>query len=46
MDSFALLEYASSASSRSLLQRLLACLNFTLEAEDLYFWYKRKKLFL
>ena len=43
MDCFVLLAYASSAASRTLLQRLLACLNFTLEAEDLYFWYKRKK---
>ena len=43
MDSFVLLAYASSAASRTLLQRLLACLNFTLEAEDLSFWYKRKK---
>ena len=38
--------YASLAASRTLLQRLLACLNFTLEAEDLSFWYKRKKWFL
>ena len=35
MDSFVLLAY-----SRTLLQQLLACLNFTLEAEDLSFWYK------
>ena len=27
-------------------QRLLACLNFTLDSEDLSFWYKRKKWFL
>ena len=46
MDSFVLLAYASLAASRTLLQRLLACLNFTLEAEDLSFWYKRKKWFL
>ena len=38
-----LLEYASLAASRTLLQRLLACLNFILEAEDLSLWYKRKK---
>ena len=42
MDSF-LLAYASLAASRTLLQQLLACLNFTSEAEDLSFWSKRKK---
>ena len=42
-DSFALLAYASFAASRTLLQQLLACLNFTLESEDLSFWYKQKK---
>ena len=46
MDSFILLAYASLAASRTLLQRLLACLNFTLESEDLSFWYKWKKWFL
>ena len=46
MDSFVLLAYASLAASRTLLQRLLVCLNFTLDSEDLSFWYKRKKLFL
>ena len=40
MDSFVLLAYASLAASRTLLQQLLACLNFTLEAEDLSFLYK------
>ena len=45
MDSFILLAYASLAASRSLLERLLACLNFILESEDLSFWYKRKKDF-
>ena len=35
MDSFVLLAYASLAASRTLLQQLLACLNFTLESEDL-----------
>ena len=34
MDSFVLLAYATLAASRTLLQRLLACLNFTLESED------------
>ena len=33
MDSFVLLAYASLAASRSLLQQLLACLNFTLDSE-------------
>ena len=32
-------------SSRTLLQRLPACLNFTLESGDWSFWYKRKKWF-
>ena len=45
-DSFVLSEYASLAASRNLLQWLLACMNFTLEAEALSFWYKRKKWFL
>ena len=44
MDSFNLLAYASLAASRTLLQQslacLIACLNLTLEAEDLSFWYK------
>ena len=39
MDSFVLLAYASLAASRTLLQRLLACLNFTLESEDFSLWY-------
>ena len=43
MDSFVLLAYAILAASRTLFQRLLACLNITLESEDLAFWYKRKK---
>ena len=46
MDSFVLLAYASLAASRTLLQRLLACLNFTLESEDFSLWYKQKKWFL
>ena len=45
MDSFVLLAYAILAASRTLLQRLLACLNFTLESEDLSFWYKQKSDF-
>ena len=43
MHSFVLLTYASLAALRTLLQRLLICLNFILEVEDLSFWYKQKK---
>ena len=46
MDSFVLLAFTNLAASRNLLQRLLVCLNFTLDSEDLSFWYKRKKGFL
>ena len=46
MDSFVLLAYASLVASRTLLQRLLACVNFTLDSEDLFCWCKRKKWFL
>ena len=46
MDSFVLVAYASLAASRTLSQRLLACLKFTLDSEDLFCWYKRKKWFL
>ena len=42
-DSFVLLAYASLAASTTLSQRLLACLNFTLESEDFSLWYKRKE---
>ena len=42
MDSFVLLAYASLAALRTLLQRLLACLNFTLKSEDSSLWYKQK----
>ena len=40
MDCFVLLAYACLAASRTYLQQLLVCLNFTLEAEDLSFWKK------
>ena len=40
MDSFVLVAYASLAASRTLLQQLLACLNFTSDSEDLFCWYK------
>ena len=36
MDSFVLVAYASLAASRILLQGLLACLNFTLDSENLF----------
>ena len=42
MDSFVLVAYASLAASRTLFQRLLACLNFTLDSEDLFCWCKGK----
>ena len=42
MDSLVLVAYASLAASRTLLQGLLACLNFTLDSEDLFCLYKRK----
>ena len=45
MDSFALLAYACLAALRTLLQRLLACLNFILDLEDLFCWYNRKSDF-
>ena len=53
MNSFVLLAYASLAASRTLFQRFLACLNFTLESEDLSYtkkidfyelWQRYKKL--
>ena len=46
MDSFVLKAYACLAASRTLLQWLLACVNFTLGSEDLFCWYKKKKWFL
>ena len=36
MDSFLLVAYGSLAASRTLLQWLLSCLNFTLDSEDLF----------
>ena len=38
MDSVILLAYANLAASRTLLQRLLACLNFPLDLKDLLCW--------
>ena len=43
MDSFVLVAYVSLATSKTLLQRLLACLDFTVDLKDLFCWYKRKK---
>ena len=43
MDLFVLLAYASLGASKTLLHWLLACLNFTLDSEDLFCWYKKKK---
>ena len=40
MDSFVLLAYVSLTASRTLLQRLLAYLNLTLESEDFSLWCK------
>ena len=38
MDAFVSVAYASWAASRTLLQQLLASLNFTLDSEDLFYW--------
>ena len=43
MDFFVLVACASLAILRTLFQILLVCLNFTLDSEDLFCWYKRKK---
>ena len=45
MDSFVLVAYASLAASRTLLQQLLACLNFILYSEDSFCWCKQKNDF-
>ena len=37
-DSFVLVAYASLAASRTVLQQLLACLNYTFDSEDLFCW--------
>ena len=41
IDSFILLAYANLAASRTLLQRLRTYLNFPLDSEDLFCWYKQ-----
>ena len=38
MDFVGVLAYLSLTALRALLQRLLACLNFTLDSEDLFCW--------
>ena len=43
INSLVLLPYAILGASRTLLQGLIACLNFTLDSEDLFCWYKLKK---
>ena len=43
MDSFVLVAHSSLAGSRTLLQRLLACLYLTSDSEDLFCWCKQKK---
>ena len=42
MDSFNLLAYVRLAASETPLQQLLACLNFLLDSEDLFCWYKKQ----
>ena len=42
--SFVLLAYESLAASRNLLQWSLGCMNLTFDSEDLFCWYKQKKL--
>ena len=46
INSFVSLAYANLAAWRILLQWLLAWLNFTLDSEDLFCWYKWKKWLL
>ena len=46
IDSFVLVAYTSLTVSKILLQELLACLNFTLNSQDLFCCYKRRKWFL
>ena len=46
MDFFVLVAYASLVASRTLLQQLLAYLYYTLNSEDLFCRYKRRRWFL
>ena len=45
MNSFVLEAYSSLAASRTLSQKLPACLKFTLDSEDLPCWYEQKSDF-
>ena len=45
INSFVLLTYATLTASKTLLQRLQACLKLTLDSEDLLCWYKRRNDF-
>ena len=45
MDSFVLLACTSVEAFRMLLEQLLACLNLSLDSEDLFCWYKQKSDF-
>ena len=44
IDSYVLLPYIILAASRTLSQHLIACLNFPLDSENLFCWYKQKKV--
>ena len=43
MDSFLLLADAGLGASRTVLQQLLTCLNFTLDSGNLFCWFKQVK---
>ena len=45
INSFVLLAYLRLTASRTFLELLLAFQNFTLDSEDLFWWYKRKSDF-
>ena len=46
IDLFIFLAYLSLAASRTLLERLLSCLNFTLDSKYLFYRYKQRKWFM
>ena len=46
MNSFLLLAYASLAASKTFLWQLLTCLNFTLDSEYPFTWYRKKRFLL
>ena len=39
INSFVLVAYTSLAASGTFLHRLIACLNFTLDSKDLFYWH-------